>query len=798
MKSWRKCIVTGTFYCFLLPVYLYSQTNLFVSVTNGNDATNNGTLEAPFKTLVRAKQQVQAVKQSATAPITGPINVYLRAGTYYLDSTLVFGTADGGTATAPITYSAFRGEKVVISGGIKVTTQWTTSSGNIMVTTLAPNLKVDQLFLNGKRQILARYPNYDSTKILQGYATDCISSTRVARWANVAEGPGYIRAIDGRLWGATDYIMTGKNGTTLNYTWVGDNNRGNQMHVQYRMVENLFEELDAPGEWFYRKSTGQLFFYPPAGVNPNNALIELASVEQLFKVLGTASNKVKYLTFNRLTFTQTHRTLFTGHFEGLLRGDYCIVRAGTVFIQDAENITIKHCFFDQIGGNGVFMNAYNRNNRVYNCEFVDAGASCVLTVGLMSAVRTPSTWQQGVNPIADNTPGPLTQDYPENIVVDNNLMKNLGVFEKQTTGVFISMSHKVTVRHNTIFTSPRSVININEGTWGGHDIEYNNGYDCVRETGDHGPFNSWGRDRFWGTSQTNTTTAALDAIDVTTIHNNRFVCYNKDGWWTIDLDDGSSYYTIYNNLMLETGLKLREGFRRKAYNNIIIVGRIGCHAWYGSCYDSVYSNIIVPSPDFTTNGNQNAYDVQAMTLSSGNKCYIDNNLFWNKSGGGVDYSPTKNAGFDAHSKIADPKFTNAAAGDYRVAENSPALALGFVNFPMDSFGRMNVVPDTMQPENVAVASAQIKNLSKIRWTKDINGFTVRYALADREKVSFELYSINGKRIASLTNSWEEPGAHKYSINTKKLQAFGLARNIYMVKMVAGKYSETRNLILTDK
>ena len=38
----------------------------------------------------------------------------------------------------------------------------------------------------------------------------------------------------------------------------------------------------------------------------------------------------------------------------------------------------------------------------------------------------------------------------------------------------------------------------------------------------------------------------------------------------IDLDDGSSNYHIYNNICLNGGLKLREGFYRTVENNIII------------------------------------------------------------------------------------------------------------------------------------------------------------------------------------------------------------------------------------
>jgi hypothetical protein len=46
----------------------------------------------------------------------------------------------------------------------------------------------------------------------------------------------------------------------------------------------------------------------------------------------------------------------------------------------------------------------------------------------------------------------------------------------------------------------------------------------------------------------------------------------------------------------------------------------------------------------------------------------------------------KQSGRDEHSLVADAQFVDPAHGDYRVKESSPALALGFVNFPMDRFG----------------------------------------------------------------------------------------------------------------
>ena len=46
----------------------------------------------------------------------------------------------------------------------------------------------------------------------------------------------------------------------------------------------------------------------------------------------------------------------------------------------------------------------------------------------------------------------------------------------------------------------------------------------------------------------------------------------------------------------------------------------------------------------------------------------------------------KQSGRDERSIVADAQFVDPPKGDYRVKDGSPALALGFVNFPMDRFG----------------------------------------------------------------------------------------------------------------
>ena len=61
---------------------------------------------------------------------------------------------------------------------------------------------------------------------------------------------------------------------------------------------------------------------------------------------------------------------------------------------------------------------------------------------------------------------------------------------------------------------------------------------------------------------------------------------------------------------------------------------------------------------------------------------IDQNLFPDSSA----LTLALKNGTDVQSIIGDPLFVNASTGDYTVASSSPALKIGFQNFPMNEFG----------------------------------------------------------------------------------------------------------------
>ena len=635
---------------------------------NGHD-TNPGTKGRPFATLTHARDTVRQIKKTSKEPVT----VYLRGGIYYLDEPTVFTSEDSGTKQAPVVYTAADGGTVVLSGGQRLELNWKSHRNGIMKAQTPVGLQIDQLFVNGIRQHMARYPNYDpKVSVYHGYSRDAFSKERASGWADPAGG--FIHAMHRHRWGGYHYRITGKKpDNTVTYEGGWQNNRKMGMHNEHRFVENIFEELDAAGEWFHDAKTSTLYYYPPKDIDLENAIIEIVRLRHLIEFQGSQEKPVRFIRLAALTFRHTART-FMDTKEPLLRSDWTIYRGAAVLFNGAEDCAILDSTFDQVGGNGVFVNNYNRRIAVQGCHIFGAGASGVAFVGEPGAVRNPlfEYGQRQSYADIDKTPGPKTENYPADCVVEDCLIHQIGVVEKQATGVQISMSRGITIRHCSIYDVGRAGINISEGTFGGHLIEYCDVFDTVRETGDHGSFNSWGRDRFWGLKDApadQLPQLALLDTEKTIIRNSRWRC---DHGWDIDLDDGSSNYEIYNNLLLRGGLKFREGFHRKAYNNIIINNSFHPHVWYDNSHD-VFTRNIVMGPYRPAGG---------MTKGKWGK-EVDRNLFTTND---ADRRKFAAHGCDENSIVGNPMFIDPANGDFRVKEDSPAIKLGFKNFPMNNFG----------------------------------------------------------------------------------------------------------------
>ncbi|MBM4149998.1 MAG: hypothetical protein FJ224_13290, partial [Lentisphaerae bacterium] len=116
----------------------------FYVAATGDDA-NPGTRTKPFATLERARDAARQSKGST---------VFVRGGFYELTKTLKLDAKDSG-----VIWRAYRDEKPILVGGVKIT-GFVPHDGQIVKANVGTNL-FRQLFFDGQRQELARYPNLD-------------------------------------------------------------------------------------------------------------------------------------------------------------------------------------------------------------------------------------------------------------------------------------------------------------------------------------------------------------------------------------------------------------------------------------------------------------------------------------------------------------------------------------------------------------------------------------------------------------------------------------------------------------
>jgi hypothetical protein len=662
---------------FWLSCAVASAVELHVSPL-GDDA-GDGSAGAPLRTFEGAR--------AAARQFVGRETVTLRfaKGVYYLPETVRFGPADSGTAAHPVVYSGADG--AVLSGGAPLALDWQPDGGGRYSAETPPDREIDQLWIDGRREPMARFPNREEGKNVFGSwilehrndpdpERNPLAPERVARWENPAGA--YFHAMQAALWGDMHWRVKGKRADgSLDLEGGWQNNRPSDPHPRFQMIENVFEELDAPGEWFHDRQKNRIFYQPPADLNLASARVEVVRLPRLLSFEGSPTAPVKFIEVRGFTFRHAART-FMRNKEPLLRSDWTICRDGAVFLQGAEDCAIANCDFDQLGGNTIFVSGYNRRLAVRSCHIRDSGANGIAFVGDPDAVRSP-LFRYGPQDYAtiDRVAGPKSENYPADCVVEDCLITRIGRDEKQTAGVEIAMAARITVRDCTIHDVPRAGINIGDGCWGGHWIEGCDVFATVLETSDHGAFNSWGRDRFWDPSieTVNREVAKdpvlpfLDSIEPVTVRHNRWRC---DHGWDIDLDDGSSNYVIENNLLLHGGLKLREGFKRIARNNVIVNNSLHPHCWFEGSGDVFTHNVVFQ-----------AYQPAGGMPSGKWGETIDQNCF---VGGEADRVRFAGNGCDTRSAIGNPAFVDAAKGDFRVSPSSPVLAMGFKNFAMDRFG----------------------------------------------------------------------------------------------------------------
>ena len=343
---------------------------------SGSDAMP-GTREAPFASLTRARDAVRALKQRG--PLSEPVQIIIHGGTYYLPETVVLVPQDSGTADAPVIYRAAEGERVVLSGGRRIAGPWTRADGAVWSAPL-PAAEQDwnfrQLFVDGRREIRARYPNADAQPphlFGGGGRKDQVTvgaGVAKACWGTAPDAQVHV-VPEWRFFNQLQTITGVEADRGLIHLGPGEQHaritEGSWFHV-----EGVREELDQAREWFLDTRARRLCYWPLNGQEPNRAEIVAPRLNRLFHVRGdvNAGTRVEHVHLRGLEFRHTTYTL--GHIEARVNTD------AAVLLENAAHCRIEHCRFENIGGYGVWLHLASCENVVDANTITDAGGGGVL------------------------------------------------------------------------------------------------------------------------------------------------------------------------------------------------------------------------------------------------------------------------------------------------------------------------------------------------------------------------------------------------------------------------------------
>lgn len=682
---------------------------------------NRDGTDGPLATLAAARDVLRRLRLERR--LGGSAKVLIHGGLYEIAEPLVFGLEDLGTADTPVTYAAAGDGEVVLAGGFRLT-QFEPWQGK----TLRLDLRKSghsghafrQLFYNGVRQAVARYPNFDHENPYGG-GWLYVDGDPVPMYEN---GHGtkdtlVCSGLKGKKWTGLDkaevFIYP-------RYNWINDrlpitafNPETGELKLgkdaSYEIypgdrfyVQNVAEELDAPGEWYLDEQNETLYFYPPDD-NWREAVITVPVCEHIIEVRGPADSDVDpYI--EKLNWVDRDLSMR--------------------LMQNPEDIKLGYTSFQGITLDGCDgCAAYVRNARgvkLLGCTVRNTGAVGVLVIGgAQCEVRDCDVYETGNHGIymSGGMRYPFRGWYkPCGHEAANNYIHHIGVYQKSSAGISIN-GVGIAVRHNYIHDGPR---------WGitsrGNDnfIEYNHIRHVNIETSDTAAI--YLVDRDW--SMRGTKIRFNRIHDILGYHYSDGVWHSPAFAFGIYLDDWTSGVEVYGNLTYRTpraGVYVHAGQNNVVENNMLLQ-TTGEGAYFrrweadkeyhhlGTTGNALRNNVFRRNILWSEGRHAFAYrfdnagrEEKADNADSGSQQTLDveknsweSNLFWYPNSAPdvkinwMDQKEQRSSeewrqqGHDAGSVEADPLLSSPELDDYRLAAGSPADRIGFVPLPLDLMG----------------------------------------------------------------------------------------------------------------
>jgi hypothetical protein len=408
--------------------------------------------------LSGARDKVRTMNASMSADIT----VFLRGGTYRLGTPLVLNNQDSGTGGFDVVYKAYPGENPVLDGGQPIGPfSLYNSANNVFRASVPSTFDTREVWVNGTRAQRARGQVNPGgfTKTSNGYTT---TNTQMANWRN----PSDIEMVGEAEWNQHRCSVASISGSTIvmdQPCWQNVNDHGYQPANMGAptYVENAYELLDSPGEWYLDKAGDYLYYIPRSGETMASAGVVAGATERLVFIDGAAANDVRNIRFEGITFRHTGWTAPNSQygFAAAQGGTYDVDPVGggaptkmipaAVAAEFARGIEFHGNIFEHLATTAIHMQDGVKDGVVVGNRVEDVGGG-----GLYLGNH--------------NQPHPSADYLIQNNRLNNNYIRKPAAQYAVSHGIWLAYTDTTYVQHNEIVNSPYTPISSGWG-WGGSD-----------------------------------------------------------------------------------------------------------------------------------------------------------------------------------------------------------------------------------------------------------------------------------------------------------------------------------------
>eukprot|EP01060_Flectonema_neradi_P004382 TRINITY_DN12821_c0_g1_i1.p1 TRINITY_DN12821_c0_g1~~TRINITY_DN12821_c0_g1_i1.p1 ORF type:complete len:937 (+),score=210.86 TRINITY_DN12821_c0_g1_i1:61-2871(+) len=373
-------------------------------------------------------------------------------------------------------------------------------------------------------------------------------------------------------------------------------------------IENVLEECDDDNEFYFDQDTKTLYynFNGTSGPTGNEEFVAVQT-KVLFNISATQQEPAQNIKIQGLVIRDAALT-YLGHTAADIHspttgGDWSLQRSAAVMFEGCEGCGLSHSQITRVDGNAVIVSNYNRNVSITNNDMSWIGDNAIATWGSTSKCLNKNCTKSIPYPRGPDARG---GNQPWHTLIQGNVVREVGIFEKQSSFYTHVAAGYTILRGNVHFNGPRAGVNFMDGMMGGDLMEGNLLTNCVRESGDHGPFNSWDRipyiinngmhrvfnkDNVTGDMPGHVLADGPSILSQYRTIRKNFIIGVYNSQEAIDNDDGSCHYLTHDNYFAfaEYGLKSDFGGQwNHHYNNV--------YAYVGGCYgtgnnDAFYNNL---------------------------------------------------------------------------------------------------------------------------------------------------------------------------------------------------------------